>query len=107
MEVHRMSIVCAVAHHQAVAHALFQYEFAFMRVGLAVDEPEIELAGRAGYLLENRFNGLLRSAAGGAGGSEDCIVPRRLRRIDPLRLAMLPSIFHDHAEARFADRFLG
>jgi hypothetical protein len=60
MEVHGMSIVGAVAHHEAVARALFKDEFAFMRVRLAIDEPKIELASRAGHLLKNQFNRLLR-----------------------------------------------
>ena len=61
MEVHGMSIVGAVAHHEAVARAPIQDEFALMGVRFAIDEPKIELARRAGHLLENQFNGLLGS----------------------------------------------
>jgi hypothetical protein len=61
MEVHGMSIVGTVAHHEAVARALFQDELAFMGVRLAIDEPKIEFASRAGHLLEDQFNRLLRN----------------------------------------------
>src|ERR1700746_3821357 len=61
MQVHGMSIVGPVAQHEAVARALVQDEFALMRVRRAIDEPKIELASRAGHLLENQFNGLLGS----------------------------------------------
>src|SRR6516165_1615797 len=60
VQVHGMSVVGAVAHHQAVASAPFEYEFAFMGVRLAVDQPQVELTRSARNLFEGQFDCLLR-----------------------------------------------
>ena len=60
VKVHGMSVVGVVAHHQAVASARFEYDFAFVGVRLAIDEPQVELTRSARNLFEGQFDGLLR-----------------------------------------------
>src|SRR6266700_3655922 len=61
VQVHGVGVVGAVAHHESVARALLQHELLLMWVGLAVDQPGVELSVSAGDLLEDHFDGLLRS----------------------------------------------
>ena len=60
VKVHGMGVIGAVAHDQAVAGALFKKELAFVRVRLAVHEPQIEFACAAWNFFEHKFDGLLR-----------------------------------------------
>jgi len=43
VQVHRMSIVGAIAHHQPIARASLQYKLPLVRIWLAVDQPQVEL----------------------------------------------------------------
>lgn len=107
VQMHGMSVVGAVAHDQPVPNPVLKDEFAFVRIRLAVDEPEIEFAGSARDLLEDQFDGLLGSGRVGAGGPKDGVVPAGLGRIDPLRWMMLICVLDDHAQPRFAHRLFG
>ena len=61
VQVHRMGIICAIAHDQPITRALLQNEFAVVRIGLAIDQPYVEPACSARELLEDEFDRLLRS----------------------------------------------
>src|SRR5208283_2535540 len=102
-----MSVIGAVSHYQSIARSLLQQEFAFVRVGFPVHEPQIEFPGATWDLFEHKFDGLLRLGRVGFRISKDGVVPRHLWWVDPLRLMMLPRIFHHCAKARLTNHFLG
>ena len=60
MQVHGMSVIGSVSHHQPIARFWFQHKFAFVRIRFPIHEPQVEFPRASWDLFKNKFDGLLR-----------------------------------------------
>src|ERR1700733_1869848 len=102
----RVRIVCAVAKDQAGTSSLLQNELAFVRVGLSIYQPGVELTRTARDLFENHFDGLVRRNRSLADLAENGVVPGHLGWHHPLGLTVLVFVFHDDAQPGVANSLL-
>src|ERR1700733_7222431 len=102
----RVRIVCAVAKDEAVTSSLLQNELAFVRVGLSIYQPGVELTRTTRDLFENHFDGLVRRNRIFADFAEDGVVPRSLGGHHPLGLTVLVFVFHDDTQPSVANSLL-
>ena len=75
MQMQGVGVIRAVAKNQAVASSLLQHEFPFVRVGLPIHQPGIELARPSRNLLEDHLDRLVRGNSRLADLAKDRVVP--------------------------------
>ncbi len=106
----RMGIVGAVAEDQPIARPCLQHEFLLVRIGLAVDRGQVELAGAAREFFRTPCSMVCSGAAGAP------LRPHGRRACNPRRLpgcgthcgcAMLVGVLDHDAEAGLADGVIG